>query len=872
MSLNFGDVTFGLGADTAGLKKAAADLNSFGKIVTQAAASQAQGAQAVTRALNAQEKAARSGLNEAVKLQNQLRAAGAPATELARVTRAFQSLNNAMTSGQINMVQFTRANDRFRIQMDKIKTSMGNITPPTDKMNKFKEVLKNLQQSAVLANGPLGGLSSRLTALSSIANRSTIMWAGVAAGVVGVGVGFAKLATAGIQASMTMQRINAQLGVATGSVLGTGQAFTYVTDVSRKFGLSLADTAEQYAKLSIAAKGTSLEGQKTNDIFEGIAVASRAMNLSAADSNGAFLAIQQMMSKGIVQAEELRGQLGDRLPGAFNFMAKAMNVSTAELNKMLKAGKVLSADALPKLAKVLTDVFGLQAAESAKGLAAGIENLKTSVFLFNVEFDKTTGISQAVNEAVRSLTATIDFMTKNMSAAGSVVSGLTGLVIALGGAFFVLTGGVGAVVAGLAAIAAGGTLLAGALTKTNSAWITQGVAIENFIETNKKVKIATDEQINGAIKLARNTLLAASAEQILTKAKMDGMDYWDQFANAADITGARTAALTKRMQENAQIIALTKKQIEDLQGQLGSGPKASNDNEGAAGMSNSQEKAMQRALDMYTKVQEKIEALQGGPESMKDFDRWKSAASQLSAYRNALISAGVAHDTVNKKVDEFGKLLEVQMNAEKNFSETTKQLTEMAGSWFDSLSSDLDGLRKGTVTVSEAFGNMIDKIISDLQRFMLEQMVVAPFKELLGSVMGSVGSSLFGSGGSSSTFVGSGNGQYSNSWIDWNAPGRAIGGNMTAGKPYTVQDTAETEIFVPRSSGKMLSGANLGGDVNIVINNNVGAKVTQKEQMNGNKREVQIDLDEMMAGNISAPNSKAGRAIDDRVKRGMVGR
>lgn len=67
---------------------------------------------------------------------------------------------------------------------------------------------------------------------------------------------------------------------------------------------------------------------------------------------GAFLALGQMISKGKVQAEELRGQLGERLPGAFQLAAKAMNMTTAELDKFMADGKLTAEELLPKLAKV----------------------------------------------------------------------------------------------------------------------------------------------------------------------------------------------------------------------------------------------------------------------------------------------------------------------------------------------------------------------------------------------------------------------------------------------------------------------------------------------------------------------------------------
>ena len=50
-----------------------------------------------------------------------------------------------------------------------------------------------------------------------------------------------------------------------------------------------------------------------------------------------------MISKGKVQAEELRGQLGERLPSAFQLAAKAMGMTTAQLDKFMADGKLTAA-------------------------------------------------------------------------------------------------------------------------------------------------------------------------------------------------------------------------------------------------------------------------------------------------------------------------------------------------------------------------------------------------------------------------------------------------------------------------------------------------------------------------------------------------
>lgn len=94
-----------------------------------------------------------------------------------------------------------------------------------------------------------------------------------------------------------------------------------------------------FQTLSGSLKGTALEGQATRDIFDAVGIAATVMNLSAEQSEGAFLALSQMASKGKVQAEELRGQLGERIPGALNIAARAMGVTQAQLNDMLDKGK-----------------------------------------------------------------------------------------------------------------------------------------------------------------------------------------------------------------------------------------------------------------------------------------------------------------------------------------------------------------------------------------------------------------------------------------------------------------------------------------------------------------------------------------------------
>ena len=161
-----------------------------------------------------------------------------------------------------------------------------------------------------------------------------------------------------IDANVAIENFGRAMTLVTGSTEGAAESLDYVKRISNTLGLEITGTADNFVSLSAAAKGTALEGQATRDIFEAVSKAMSLLGKSSADTRGALLAIQQMISKGTVSAEELRGQLGERLPGAFQLAARAMGVTTAELGKLLEGGNVVATDLLPKLAAELNKTFG----------------------------------------------------------------------------------------------------------------------------------------------------------------------------------------------------------------------------------------------------------------------------------------------------------------------------------------------------------------------------------------------------------------------------------------------------------------------------------------------------------------------------------
>jgi len=92
-------------------------------------------------------------------------------------------------------------------------------------------------------------------------------------------------------------------------------------------------------QLAIAAKGTILEG-KTKEIFQGITQSARVNNLSLEAQQRAYTAVTQIIYKGVVQQEELRGQLSEALPQSVQIFARALHVTPQELNKSIESGQI----------------------------------------------------------------------------------------------------------------------------------------------------------------------------------------------------------------------------------------------------------------------------------------------------------------------------------------------------------------------------------------------------------------------------------------------------------------------------------------------------------------------------------------------------
>lgn len=171
------------------------------------------------------------------------------------------------------------------------------------------------------------------------------------------GIGLSNLVTRFIEVAKETNRVTTALKNVSGSMSKFADNQRYLLDLAKKYGLEINALTGNYAKFTAAASISGMSMQEQRKIFESLSRATTAFGMSAEDSNGVFLALSQMMSKGKISSEELRSQMGERLPIALQAMAKAAGTSVAGLDKLLEEGKLLSADVLPRFADALNEML-----------------------------------------------------------------------------------------------------------------------------------------------------------------------------------------------------------------------------------------------------------------------------------------------------------------------------------------------------------------------------------------------------------------------------------------------------------------------------------------------------------------------------------
>lgn len=218
------------------------------------------------------------------------------------------------------------------------------------------------------------------------------------------------LARGSIDAFRSAQAIESRLSVSVGDDAAAIRAeWDYLMMQADRLGFGFEKLALSYSKFSVAARAGGLSQQETRFIFERFAEAARVARLSTDDFEGSLRALEQMVSKNQVTAEELRQQLGDRLPGAVAIFARGAGMSIADFTKQMEQSAI-TAEFVINAAREMGNTFGGEKLQkSVQTLEASIGRLDTAMFKFKLTIAES-GFADAFTDFIQELT---EFLNSN---------------------------------------------------------------------------------------------------------------------------------------------------------------------------------------------------------------------------------------------------------------------------------------------------------------------------------------------------------------------------------------------------------------------------------------------------------------------------
>lgn len=314
----------------------------------------------------------------------------------------FGDLTRRFHAGQLAVSEYNASVSKLQADMRKrgLVGVKGQTLPVTAKVTK-------------LDTSMIEGAKGAITIAATVAVGKSIMTAG-----------------------QDLQSMESGLTAVTGSADKAAKEMQYLRDQSNRLGLDLIETGKDYTKF-LAAVGDKATQKQTRAIFEGVSEYGTVLGASADDQSRALKALNQMYSKGTIQSEELKNQLGDALPNAVGIFVKALqktqknaNLTEKDLFKMMEQGQLLAKDILPAVGEEFKAVArnGGALDRAVNSNRASFNRLKTAMQASMGEFFDG-GFGSALTNAFDTISAALNNNADTFKfwgdLAGNVIDGAT---------------------------------------------------------------------------------------------------------------------------------------------------------------------------------------------------------------------------------------------------------------------------------------------------------------------------------------------------------------------------------------------------------------------------------------------------------------
>lgn len=393
-------------------------------------------AAAARQQLLAEQEAQRDSLASVLRFEEQKKRAIQESAEAARraTVEAAQAMSNAFSSvgiRGINEVQTELAQVRDAMQL--ITAQSGLTGRALDVAlqagaNKTRELERELRE-----------LNGTLTLVDRSANLFKNSLGQIAAGnLIADGVGYLvnkvkELGVAFVDTIRQTESFRRALNAIYKDTEVTNSQFDFLKRTAVDAGVAVGGIQQAFVKFSASTKSANIPLEQSNALFAALVKAGGTLGLSADAVSGSLEALSQMAAKGTVSMEELRQQLGDRLPGALSLVAQGLGITDGQLIKLVESGGLAARDLFPALTKALQTMQG-----EITGITPLWENFKNAL-TETAQNAGDSGWALLLAGAIRALTAAVGVVVLPLSALSEVIFGLAKSAGILAGALVTMT-------------------------------------------------------------------------------------------------------------------------------------------------------------------------------------------------------------------------------------------------------------------------------------------------------------------------------------------------------------------------------------------------------------------------------------------------
>lgn len=202
----------------------------------------------------------------------------------------------------------------------------------------------------------------------------------------------------------------------------------FVQSEAMRLGFDLKSGLQGYSQMAVNAKN-QMTGQEVRDLFSAYSQYAASYGADEVKYQRGIMAIQQMLGKGQVMSEELKQQLAEAMPGAYEPFIKATKeafglseLSMEQFMDMMKKGQVKTAKVMKYVAKYMNEASAAGYERMQKSNVLAENRLKTFIELTKQKLFTTW--SDELTEFYYTLIRTGENLEPMLNVVGDFVAGM----------------------------------------------------------------------------------------------------------------------------------------------------------------------------------------------------------------------------------------------------------------------------------------------------------------------------------------------------------------------------------------------------------------------------------------------------------------